>query len=111
MRRRRRRRRGKALAEERGEKRVGAVSNEPLSGINHKLREPSIVVVPVDGRVSEGVRGTIVRRRLGPAEGAFAELASGSTFVRVVLLLLFFRRHHNNAREREKEREREREEQ
>lgn len=63
-----------------------AMSDESMSGIN-QLRKPTVVVTV---RVSEGCRGTIVRRRLRPSEGAFAELASGSTFVRILLL---FRRH------------------
>lgn len=88
--------RGKALAEKRGEERVCAMSDEPVGGINNQLREPSVavVVVVVPVRVSEGCRGTIVRRRLGPAEGAFAELASSSQPCPFVRVLSLFRRHH-----------------
>lgn len=86
--------RGKALAEKRGEERVCAMSDEPVGGINNQLREPSVAVVVVPVRVSEGRRGTIVRRRLGPAEGAFAELASSSQPCPFVRVLSLFRRHH-----------------
>lgn len=73
------------------------MSDEPVGGINNQLREPSVavvVVVVVPVRVSEGCRGTIVRRRLGPAEGAFAELASSSQPCPFVRVLSLFRRHH-----------------
>lgn len=92
----------KALAEKRGEEGVSAVSDEPVSGIHHQLREPTVVPV----RVSEGCWGrrTVVRRRFGPAEEAFAELASGSVFVAI---LVPFRRHRNEEYS-EKQRARER---
>ena len=77
---------------------MGARSDESLRGID-KLREPTVVVVAVvPVRVSQCRRRTIVRRRLGPPERSFSELAEPSTFVRVPLT----RRRH----EREKTRER-----
>lgn len=85
--------RRKALAQERGEERVCATSDEPMGGIN-QLGEPTTIVT-VTARVSEGCRGTIIRRRLGPAERGFAELASGSLSP-LVRVLSLFRRHHND---------------
>lgn len=63
------------------------MSDESVGGIN-QLRKPAVVV---SVRVSEGCRGTIVRR-LSPAEGTLTELASGSAFVGI---FISFRRHRN----------------
>jgi hypothetical protein len=94
------------------------MSDETVSGIN-ELRKPTVIV---SVRVSESCWGTIVRRRLCLAERAFPELASGSTFVRILIPFCRHRRESFRSELREKanagqirvlierEREREREE-
>jgi hypothetical protein len=74
------------------------MSDESVSGIN-ELRKPTVVV---SVRVSESCWGTIVRRRLCLAERAFPELASGSTFVRILIPFCRHRRESFRSELREK---------